>query len=93
MTSIENLSNELFHDIFDYLEACEIFFAFSNLNQRFHQLLNSSSLLLKIKFNITTVELYNDICRQIVLLNQQQIFSIQLVMLPHINRFFFMADD
>jgi hypothetical protein len=78
MTSIENLSNELFHDIFDYLDGCEIFLTFSNFNQRFHQLLNSLSLLLKIKFNIRTVELYNDIGRQIVLLNKQQISAIQL---------------
>jgi hypothetical protein len=85
--SIENLSNELFHDIFDYLDGCEIFLAFSNLNQRFHQLLNSSSLLLKIKFNIKTVELYNDICRQIILHNKQQISTIKLVMLPHVHSF------
>ncbi len=76
MMFIEHLSNELFHDIFDYLDGCEIFLAFSNLNQRFQQLLYCSSLLLKIQFNITTVELYNDTCRKIVLLNKQQIFSI-----------------
>jgi hypothetical protein len=87
MTSIEDISNELFHEIFDYLDGCEIFLAFSNLNQRFHRLLNSSSLPLKIRFNVTTVELYNDVCREVVLFNKQQISAIQLAMLPHVRPF------
>ncbi|CAF3711886.1 unnamed protein product [Rotaria sordida] len=44
----ENLSNELFYEIFDYLEGCDLFKAFSNLNNRFQALLTSSSLRLKI---------------------------------------------
>ena len=87
MMSIDHLSNEIFHDIFDYLDGCEIFLAFSNLNQRFHRLLNSSSLMIKIRFNIETVELYNDVCREVVLSNKQQISTIQLVMLPHLHLF------
>lgn len=87
ITCIESLSNELFHDIFDYLDVCEIFFAFSNLNQRFHQLLNSSSHLLKIRCFKEVVELYNDVCRDVVLSNKQQIYAIKLAMLPHIRPF------
>lgn len=51
MTSIENLSIELFYEIFAYLDGCEIYFAFSNLNHCFQQLLHSSLLVLKIKFS------------------------------------------
>ncbi|UJR16646.1 hypothetical protein I4U23_003546 [Adineta vaga] len=47
--SIEILSNEIFLNIFDYLEAFEIHHAFSNLNDRFHQLLHCPALRLKIK--------------------------------------------
>jgi hypothetical protein len=49
ITSIENLSNEFFYEIFDYLNAWDIYDAFSNLNYRFEQLLNNSSVLYKIK--------------------------------------------
>ncbi|CAF0779147.1 unnamed protein product [Rotaria sordida] len=44
----ENLSNELFYEVFDYLEGCDLFKAFSNLNSRFQAMLTSSSLRLKI---------------------------------------------
>ncbi len=51
ITCIKNLSNECFYEIFDYLDGCQIYEAFSNLNYRFQQLLNSSSLLFNIKCN------------------------------------------
>ena len=49
MTCIETLSNEVFLEIFDYLDGCDILNAFSNLNSRFQDLINSSKLLLKIR--------------------------------------------
>jgi hypothetical protein len=38
ITSIENLSNEFFHEIFDYLDGWDIYKAFLNLNYRFQHL-------------------------------------------------------
>ncbi len=55
-TSIENLSNEYFYEIFDYLNDYELYKAFSNFNHRFQQLLNSSSLLIKIKYELRSGE-------------------------------------
>ncbi|CAF3442224.1 unnamed protein product [Rotaria socialis] len=79
ITCIENLSNECFHEIFDYLEACEIYEAFSNLNYRFQQLLNSSALLLKIKFDLSTSEeMFRDNYEQIIVHSRHQIYSIDL---------------
>ncbi|UJR32688.1 hypothetical protein I4U23_020147 [Adineta vaga] len=46
---IEHLSNEIFYEIFDYLEDCNIFQSFTNLNIRFEKLLACLSLRLKIK--------------------------------------------
>ncbi len=48
ITSIENLSNELFYEIFEYLDGLDIYIAFSNLNYRFQQLVTSSSIRFKI---------------------------------------------
>ncbi|CAF3940544.1 unnamed protein product [Rotaria sordida] len=75
--SIESLSNECFYEIFDYLDGCEIFQAFSNLNHRFQQLLGSSSLLFKIKFHRSTSEdiLINNY-QEPIRFNKNQIFSI-----------------
>jgi len=68
--SIENLSNELFYEIFDYLDGLDIYLAFSNLNYRFEQLVKSSSIRFKINLDhLTTKEIfltnYNEIKHQI----------------------------
>ncbi|CAF2158624.1 unnamed protein product [Rotaria magnacalcarata] len=47
---LDDLSNEIFYEIFDYLNGCEIGKTFSSLNSRFKQLLYSSSLLIKTHF-------------------------------------------
>jgi hypothetical protein len=83
------LSNEFFYEIFDYLEACDIYNAFSNLNHRFQQLLNSSALLFKINPDDTVLEeMDKNKYKLIILLNKQQIFSIKL-WLPHQGKDFF----
>ncbi|CAF3903636.1 unnamed protein product [Adineta steineri] len=42
ITSIENLSDEIFYEIFDYIDAGPIYQIFSDLNYRFEQLLHSN---------------------------------------------------
>ncbi|CAF1119064.1 unnamed protein product [Rotaria sp. Silwood1] len=44
MTPLEDLSNELFFEIFDYLHALDIFMTFSTLNQRITLIRSSISL-------------------------------------------------
>ncbi|CAF1135877.1 unnamed protein product [Rotaria magnacalcarata] len=53
INSIENLSNEIFLKIFDYIDGCQIYESFSNLNHRFDTMLNCSLLLFKLKDYIT----------------------------------------
>ncbi|CAF4109825.1 unnamed protein product [Rotaria sp. Silwood2] len=50
ITSVEDLSNEIYYEIFEYLDGVEIVKAFSKLNSRFQQLLRPSSLLIKTDF-------------------------------------------
>jgi hypothetical protein len=83
---IENLSNEFFYEIFDYLNGYEIYQSFSNLNYRFQQLLNSSSLLFKIKLDHSTSE--EIFMKQIILLNRHQIFSFHISLTLHIKQWF-----
>ncbi|CAF1249155.1 unnamed protein product [Rotaria sp. Silwood1] len=46
---LSNMSNEVFLEIFEYLDDCDIMKAFLNFNIRFRYLMTDSSLLLKIK--------------------------------------------
>lgn len=86
ITSIENLSNEFFYEIFDYLDGCDIYNAFSNLNYRFEEFLKNSSVLFKIKFDDSIL---NEICinawKHMIHLNTPQILSIYLSMSFDIN--------
>ncbi|CAF1328554.1 unnamed protein product [Rotaria sordida] len=89
ISSIEHLSNEIFYEIFDYLDGIDIYEAFSNLNSHFQQLFNSSSLLLKIKLGSSTSDqIFMKNYQQILLHNKSQIFSIN-VWLPALNNQFF----
>ncbi|CAF3032480.1 unnamed protein product [Rotaria sp. Silwood2] len=78
INSFENLSNELLYEIFDYLDACELYKAFSNLNSRFRSLLTSSFLRLKIdlSFRPESILQYRSNC--IVAPNKHRIFSLIL---------------
>ncbi len=79
ITCIENFSNEIFYEIFDYLDGCHIYEAFTNLNYRFQQLLNSPSILFKINIDDSLAqEMSMNQYKPIILLNKQQIFSMEL---------------
>jgi hypothetical protein len=52
---IENLSNEIFYEIFDYLDGYDIYQAFSKLNIRLENLLINCSFFLKLKLSSETI--------------------------------------
>ncbi|CAF0929822.1 unnamed protein product [Adineta steineri] len=85
---MEYLSNEIYYEIFDYLDGCDIYQSFSNLNHRFQQLLNSSSLLYKLKFHFETDDLFMNKYQYIKYLNRNQILSLNLSSKIHIDQFF-----
>ncbi|CAF1399140.1 unnamed protein product [Adineta steineri] len=67
ITTIEHFSNEIFYEIFEYYNAYVIFNGFSNLNNRFQLLLNSSSTRLKLDDNyLESKELLYDLRHQII---------------------------
>ncbi|CAF1433326.1 unnamed protein product [Rotaria sp. Silwood1] len=77
LSSIETFPNEIFYEIFDYLNGCDIYSAFSNLNYRFQQFFNSSSFLLKIKFYFISNHLFlNNYKHKILSLNLWPAFYI-----------------
>ncbi|UJR17010.1 hypothetical protein I4U23_003908 [Adineta vaga] len=86
--SIENLSNEIFYEIFDYLDGCDIYKSFSNLNYRFYRILHSSLLLHKIKFHFKSNDLFIKNYQYLQYLNRHQIFSLNLSSELYIDKFF-----
>lgn len=74
-TTIENLSNELFYEIFDYLDGCDILNGFSKLNSRFQYLLSNPSVSFKINL-ITSTNLEHN-CRTNILPNSSRIRSLK----------------
>ena len=88
ITTIEHFSNEFFDEVFDYLDGCEIYQAFVNLNHRFQQLLNSPSVLFKINLaHWLSKEILIDIYKQMIILNKHQILSINSSTSLSMNRF------
>ncbi|CAF4238443.1 unnamed protein product [Adineta steineri] len=60
VNSLENLSNDLFYEIYDYLEGLDICVAFSNLNARFQQLIRQQQKncfgIIQRKSNIKSIQ-------------------------------------
>jgi hypothetical protein len=85
ITSIESLSNDLFYEIFDYLDGSEMYQAFSNLNHRFDQLLNCLSFPLKMTINSSS---YINTYHQLLLNHKHRIISLRLLFPLKNNEFF-----
>ncbi|CAF0872435.1 unnamed protein product [Rotaria sordida] len=83
ISSFENLSNELFYEIFDYLDGYEIYKAFSNLNSRFQVLLISSCLRLKIDLRSLSEPLQQNSAIGIINTNKHQIISLNMTNFDH----------
>jgi hypothetical protein len=85
---MEDLSNELIYEIFDYLDACEIFNIFSNLNQRFRNLLIHSNLPLKIHQCTSSNQSFEFLCLQMIIPNKHRILSLHLSNRSEFIKFF-----
>ncbi|CAF3529245.1 unnamed protein product [Rotaria socialis] len=89
ITTLDNVSNELSYEIFGYLDGCQIYESFSNLNYRFYQLLNSSCLLLKmIDYFTIKDDCFVNNWNEIISYNSKQIFSLTFYTSSRIKQFF-----
>jgi hypothetical protein len=88
ITSIENLSNEVFYEIFDYLDGRDIYDAFSNLNSRIQQLITSPSLILKIEFFRSSHPDMKHRCEYVIIPNKHRIISLLIWDQVLIDQFF-----
>ncbi|CAF3749527.1 unnamed protein product [Rotaria sordida] len=79
ITCIENLPNEIFYEIFIYLEGCKLYEAFTNLNIRFQRLLTSSYLSLNIQISSSLESILEHRFKHIIIPNKHKIVSISLI--------------
>ncbi|CAF1365485.1 unnamed protein product [Rotaria sordida] len=88
ISCFEDLSNDLFCEIFDYFNGYELFESFSNLNFRFEKILHSSSVLLKNRFYLFGNDGMMNTFKDYMLTNHHQIFSISIKFLLEKSSFF-----
>ena len=81
--SFENLSNEIFYEIFDYLDGYDIYRSFSKLNDRFTDLIMDGSYLLKFQISPST---YFDFgCQEWIRSNRHRILSFHVLTEVYVN--------
>ncbi|CAF4223586.1 unnamed protein product, partial [Adineta steineri] len=78
VTSFEHLSNELIYEIFDYLDFYSIHKSFLNLNIRFYNLINSSTLPIKINLSSISKSNFQLYYEHIIIPYQNRITLLQL---------------
>ncbi len=85
VTQFEHLSNEIFYEIFEYLDFYYIYKAFSNLNQRFQNLLNDSKLPINVDSSPISKSNFQDYFKYIIVPNMHRIRSLRLSFLFSMN--------
>ncbi len=75
-TYFEDLSNEIIYEIFEYLEFYYIYQTFSNLNNRYYNLVNYSKLPIKLNLSSMPKKAFQNYCKDIIIPNQHRIHSI-----------------
>ncbi|CAF3520128.1 unnamed protein product [Rotaria sp. Silwood1] len=88
ISCIEDLSNEIFYHIFDYLDGCQLYDSFVNLNTRFQNLLIYSSIPLKINIDSKHEIIIEHYCKNIINRNKSRIISIHLLTTIAVKQFF-----
>ncbi len=77
-TRLENLSNEILYEIFEYLDGCFVYNTFTNLNTRFEYLLKYSSLPLKLNLSWTSKSTFEQYSKHIIAPNLTRILSLHI---------------
>ncbi|CAF1149271.1 unnamed protein product [Adineta ricciae] len=77
-TKLEDLSNEVLMDCFEYLNAPDVFYAFEQLNPRFYRLVRA--IPLRLNFEDIDKIIFDRFCEKMLDYTeiQQQIYSIKL---------------
>ncbi|CAF3243238.1 unnamed protein product [Rotaria sp. Silwood2] len=86
--NIEALSNEIFYEIFEYLDGCHIYKAFSNLNTRFQQFFINPFIPLKFKLFAYEKSDLEDLYKYMIIPNKHIVISLSLLNVLTVKQFF-----
>ena len=78
ITCFEDLSNEIFYEIFEFLDIFDVYKAFYHLNNRFDELFIRLSSPYKVNFNLITKTTFEKRCQHIIIPNVDRIISFRL---------------
>lgn len=76
---MEDFSNELFYEIFDYFDGIDLYHTFSRLNQRLEELISSVLLRFRIPFSLLTKSSnFHESYHSIVVSNKHRVLSFAI---------------
>ncbi|CAF1424667.1 unnamed protein product [Rotaria sordida] len=75
---LEDLTNEILYEIFEYVNVYDIYKGFYNLNKRFQDLAIHANVLTKINFSTVSKSNFKDYYRNILMPNQNRINFLRL---------------
>ncbi|CAF1160872.1 unnamed protein product [Adineta steineri] len=78
ITRFEDLSNELFYDVFNYLDVYDVYKAFYNLNIRLQSLLINTTLPLNINISSMSKSSFQNYHRHMIMPNKHRITSLSI---------------
>ncbi len=88
---LEDLSNEVIYGIFDFLDFCQLYEAFSNLNRRFKNLLDDPTLSVNMKLSSVLKSTFQHYYSKIIIPNQHRAKLLHLSNPFIINLSFFIS--
>ena len=91
-TCLEDLPNEIFYEIFGYLNTNDIFTEFHDLNKRFHGLLHKSELSLKVNLSLMTEMNFQELNREFLIPNRHRIQTLS-IQNPFLIDFIFSSNE
>lgn len=75
---LEEFPNELFYEIFGYLDSNDIYIGFNDLNQRFQNLVHICVFPLKINLSIISKSNFEKLNHQLLIPNRHRIQTLQI---------------
>ncbi|CAF3279522.1 unnamed protein product [Rotaria sp. Silwood2] len=88
ISCFEELSNEIFYEIFEYLDICDAYEAFYDLNNCFHNIFIQLTLPYKIYVNLISKRDFEKHCKYIRSADVDRIISLHLLNWICVNNYF-----